>query len=65
MKIGLRLIAIALTIPLWLVTPSWGDPFAFSTGDPDGRLGSLSRPASPGKIETETDRKSTRLNSSH
>ncbi len=28
--------------------------FNFSTGNPDGRLGALSRPASPGKLETET-----------
>src|SRR5215472_3441350 len=30
------------------------DTFTFSTGNPDGKLGSLSRPASPGKLETET-----------
>lgn len=30
------------------------DTFSFSTGNPDGKLGSLSRPASPGKLETET-----------
>src|SRR5437016_3888360 len=29
-------------------------PFSFSTGSPDGLIGTLSRPASPGKIETET-----------
>ena len=35
-------------------TPVWASGFSFSTGSPDGRLGSLSRRASAGKIETET-----------
>jgi hypothetical protein len=34
--------------------PAGADPFLFSTGNPDGLLGALSRPPSPGKIETET-----------
>src|ERR1051325_1278054 len=29
-------------------------PFSFSTGNPDGRIATLSRPASAGKIQTET-----------
>lgn len=29
-------------------------PFSFSTGDPDGKIGTASRPASAGKIETES-----------
>ena len=29
-------------------------PFFFSTGDPDGKIGTLSRPAGPGLLETET-----------
>jgi PEP-CTERM motif len=29
-------------------------PFFFSTGDPDGKIATLSRTASPGKLETET-----------
>jgi hypothetical protein len=29
-------------------------PFFFSTGNPDGKIGTLSRPASPGLLETET-----------
>src|SRR6266487_474530 len=41
------------TFGLWLAAPVWADPFVFSTGNPDGRLGALTRPASPGKIETE------------
>jgi len=28
--------------------------FSFSTGDPDGKIGTLSRPPTPGKIQTET-----------
>src|SRR5689334_15220559 len=28
--------------------------FSFSTGTPDGLIGTLSRPASPGKIQTES-----------
>src|SRR5215470_12843361 len=28
--------------------------FFFSTGDPDGKIATLSRTASPGKLETET-----------
>lgn len=39
---------------VWLATPAWADPFAFSTGTPDGRLGALSQPASAGHLETET-----------
>ncbi len=29
-------------------------PFSFSTGEPDGKIATLSRPASPNKIQTET-----------
>src|SRR6266576_76828 len=29
-------------------------PFFFSTGDPDGKIGTLSRPPTPGQIQTET-----------
>src|SRR6266852_8615965 len=54
MRLAASLIAVTLTVPLWLATPAWAEPFFFSTGSPDGRLGALSRPASPGKIETET-----------
>jgi hypothetical protein len=31
-----------------------GDVFFFSTGNPDGKIATLSRPGSPGKLETET-----------
>ncbi len=33
---------------------SSADPFFFSTGNPDGLIGTLSRPAGPGLLQTET-----------
>ena len=41
-------------IGIGLAEPAWAEHFFFSTGNPDGRLGALSRRPSPGKIETET-----------
>jgi hypothetical protein len=38
----------------WLAAPAKADFFSFSTGNPDGKMASLSRIASPGKLETET-----------
>jgi hypothetical protein len=35
-------------------TQARADAVFFSTGNPDGRIATLSRPSSPGKIETET-----------
>ena len=35
-------------------TPANANPFFFSTGSPDGLIATLSRPASAGKLETET-----------
>lgn len=37
-----------------LATPATAEPFVFSTGNPDGLIATLSRTASPGKLETET-----------
>src|SRR5215470_3839115 len=54
MRLQVSLAAAALTVFAWLATSVWADSFSFSTGNPDGKLGALSRPASPGKIETET-----------
>ena len=34
--------------------PASADAFSFSTGTPDGLIGTLSRPTSAGKIQTET-----------
>jgi hypothetical protein len=39
---------------LMLVSQASAASFSFSTGDPDGKIATLSRPASPGKIQTET-----------
>jgi hypothetical protein len=36
------------------VAPAAADPFFFSTGTPNGLIATLSRTASPGKLETET-----------
>ena len=49
-----HLIAATLTVAVALITPVWADSFTFSTGSADGRLGSLSQPASASKLETET-----------
>jgi hypothetical protein len=50
---GKLAISIAL---LGLATPAAAaeQPFFFSTGNPDGKIATLSRTASPGKLETET-----------
>jgi hypothetical protein len=37
-----------------VLTPAAADVFFFSTGSPDGLIATLSRTASPGKLETET-----------
>ena len=46
--------AVALSIGLLTDMPAVADPFFFSTGNPDGKLGALSRRPSAGNIETET-----------
>jgi len=43
----------ALTI-LLMAGGASAAPFTFSTGEPDGKVATLSRPASPGKMQTET-----------
>jgi hypothetical protein len=48
------LVAAAVTAGVWLATPAWADPFFFSTGTTDGKLGALSQPADSEKLETET-----------
>jgi hypothetical protein len=37
-----------------LVSSAEASPFFFSTGSPDGLIGTLSRPSAPGQIQTET-----------
>src|SRR5947199_6078915 len=39
---------------LLLATHASAASFTFSTGDPDGKIATLSRPSSPGKMQTET-----------
>jgi len=39
---------------LLLASQASAASFSFSTGEPDGKIATLSRPASPGKIQTET-----------
>jgi hypothetical protein len=46
--------AAALSVGLVAAAPAMADVFFFSTGNPDGKLGSLSQPPSPGSLETET-----------
>ena len=51
----LKLHAFALaSVTLALSASAAATPFVFSTGAPDGRIGTASRPASAGKIEIET-----------
>jgi hypothetical protein len=47
-------VTATLTAAVWLATPALADPFFFSTGSADGRLGALSQPPNSGKLETET-----------
>ncbi|HEV3162580.1 MAG TPA: PEP-CTERM sorting domain-containing protein [Isosphaeraceae bacterium] len=45
---------LALSMAILIAAPARADVFSFSTGDPDGKIATLSRPASTGKLETET-----------
>jgi PEP-CTERM motif len=45
---------LAMAILLTWSGPATAVPFFFSTGDPDGRIATASRPASPGKLEIES-----------
>jgi hypothetical protein len=44
----------SLSLAICIATPAAADSFFFSTGNPDGLIGTLSRQASAGKLETET-----------
>src|ERR1700745_3952622 len=49
------LLAVCLSLSALLLPPrASADAFSFSTGSPDGRIGTLSRPASAGLVQTET-----------
>lgn len=55
MRMHARLITgLALIATSALFSPAGADPFFFSTGNPDGKIATLSRTASAGKLETET-----------
>jgi hypothetical protein len=43
-----------VSLAIFSATPAAADSFFFSTGNPDGLIGTLSVPASPGRVETET-----------
>ena len=43
-----------LIVAIFIAMPAFADSFNFSTGNPDGLIGTLSRPASAGIVQTET-----------
>src|ERR1041384_7204297 len=47
-------LASVFSVLLLLASQASAASFSFSTGDPDGKIGTLSRPPSPGKLQTET-----------
>jgi hypothetical protein len=47
-------IAVGALASLLLVSQAPATPFSFSTGRPDGKIATLSRPFSSGKLQTET-----------
>ncbi len=49
----IRCIAM-VSVAIFTARPASADTFTFSTGTPDGLMASISRVASPGKLETET-----------
>jgi hypothetical protein len=54
MKLKLNLTGTKLVLGVLATASLWAQPYSFTPGAPDGRLGALSRKASPGKAETET-----------
>jgi hypothetical protein len=53
MRFTTRLLS-TLTLVLGLAAPAVAEPFLFTTGNPDGRMATASRPASAHKIEIES-----------
>lgn len=53
MKSRVSLVSAMITAGV-LAAPTWADPFSFTTGNPDGRLGALSQTESSGTFQTET-----------
>ncbi len=54
MTFRMGLVTTAASAAVWLATPARADPFVFSTGNADFRLGALSQPPGSGNLETET-----------
>ncbi len=50
----MKFVISAALIGLLPPTPAPASVFFFSTGSPDGKIATLSRPATAGKLETET-----------
>jgi hypothetical protein len=53
-KTKLTKTAVGALVSLLLISQASADPFFFSTGNPDGKVATLSRRPSAGKAETET-----------
>src|SRR5262245_50932480 len=51
---SIRNAAVSIAGLLLLAAGASAASFSFSTGQPDGKMATLSRPPSPGKIQTET-----------
>ena len=49
-----KVLILAALVGLGAATPALANGFFFSTGNPDGKIATASRPASPGKIEIES-----------
>jgi hypothetical protein len=56
MPTGIRFVIFVAIVTSWIAFahPALATPFFFSTGNPDGKIATLSRSASAGKLETET-----------
>lgn len=50
----LKLLIFLILLGMLTVAPAYATPFFFSTGDPDGKIGTASRPDSVSGIEIET-----------
>jgi hypothetical protein len=53
MKVRSSALLVAVAAPLILSAPAFADPFSFTTGGPDGRIGLASRPDAGGLQEIE------------
>jgi PEP-CTERM motif-containing protein len=53
-RANLKLLIIVLLFGLLFATPAAADPFFFSTGNPDGKMATVSRPDSPFGFEIES-----------